>query len=180
MLLMVMPAQTDVRSSAVKNVLCGHNPNNATNFKHYDIIIYAQMSFLCFLTVTNFIFARGHKLPSKTTMKPRFFAWFCLGIAILLEVTGTTFMAEAARNDQTWGYGVMALALAVSYYLLSRAIQAIPVGIGYAIWEAVGLILLAVVGVFIFHESLSLIEIAGIVLAIVGIVLVTAGEERRK
>lgn len=112
--------------------------------------------------------------------KSKFAAWLYLSFAILLEVIGTSFMADAARFGHTWGYGVMAIALALSYYLLSCAIQKISVGVAYAVWEAVGLVLLALVGVFLFHETLVPMEVAGLGLAVLGIVLVAMGEEHKK
>lgn len=105
-----------------------------------------------------------------------FVAWACLTVAIVAEVVGTSFMAHAARDGGWTGYVVMAAALALSYYFLALSVRRIAVGVAYAVWEGLGLTLLTVVGISVFGESLSLRQLAGLVLAVVGIVCVTLGE----
>lgn len=107
----------------------------------------------------------------------RVLAWFCLMVAIFFEVVGTSFMASAARDGGYFGYLVMAVALAASYYFLALSIRSIGVGVAYAIWEGLGLTLLTLVGVFIFKDSLSIAELIGLGIAVVGIVCVALGEE---
>ncbi|WP_313140478.1 SMR family transporter [Stenotrophomonas sp.] len=103
-------------------------------------------------------------------------AWACLTVAIVAEVVGTSFMAHAARDGGWVGYAVMAAALALSYYFLALSVRRIAVGVAYAVWEGLGLTLLTVVGVWVFGEHLSLQQLAGLGLAVVGIACVTLGE----
>ncbi|VWC73812.1 SMR family transporter [Burkholderia contaminans] len=103
-------------------------------------------------------------------------SWIYLLLAILAEVAGTVFMTEAARGGTYGGYVVMAFALALSYFFLSLSIRHIAVGIAYATWEGLGLVALTVIGVVVFHDRLSLQEIIGVTLAIVGIACVASGE----
>ncbi|WMJ69478.1 SMR family transporter [Stenotrophomonas sp. 24(2023)] len=103
-------------------------------------------------------------------------AWGCLLVAIIAEVVGTSFMAYAARTGVASGYLVMAAALALSYYFLALSVRHIAVGVAYAVWEGLGLTLLTLVGVLVFAEHLSLQQVAGLALAVLGIVCVTLGE----
>lgn len=107
----------------------------------------------------------------------RLLSWAFLVLAIVAEVIGTSFMTSAARNGGYLGYIIMALALAISYYFLALSIRKIGIGVAYAIWEGVGLVLLSIIGVYIFKDSLTTIECVGIVIAIIGITCVTLGEE---
>lgn len=109
--------------------------------------------------------------------KSRMFAWSFLMLAIIAEVVGTSFMTFAVRDGGYSGYIIMALALAVSYYFLALSIRKIGVGVAYAIWEGIGLILLTVVGVYIFKDDLSFQELVGLAIAVIGITCVTLGEE---
>ncbi|AXT46744.1 MULTISPECIES: DMT family transporter [Chromobacterium] len=102
--------------------------------------------------------------------------WAFLLVAIGTEILGTSFMAYAARTESYWGYGVMAAALALSYYFLSLAIRTISVGVAYAAWEALGLAGLALIGVYLFGETLLTQEIIGLGLSVVGIACVVSGE----
>lgn len=103
-------------------------------------------------------------------------AWIYLAAAIIAEVIGTSFLAQAVREDGYIGYIIMAIALAVSYYFLSLSVRQISVGIAYAVWEGLGLILLSVIGVLFFKEVLSVQEIVGLMLAVIGVTCVTMGE----
>lgn len=103
-------------------------------------------------------------------------AWACLTVAIIAEVVGTSFMAHAARDGGWSGYLIMAGALALSYFFLAQSVRRIAVGVAYAVWEGLGLTLLTVVGLTVFGESLSLQQLAGLMLAVAGIVCVTLGE----
>ncbi|KAF1016816.1 MAG: Spermidine export protein MdtJ [Stenotrophomonas maltophilia] len=117
--------------------------------------------------------------PVPAPARPRrvaLIAWGCLLVAIVAEVVGTSFMAHAAREGALAGYAVMAGALALSYYFLALSVRCISVGVAYAVWEGLGLTLLTGVGVLVFAEHLSLQQLAGLVLAVVGIVCVTLGE----
>lgn len=107
----------------------------------------------------------------------RMLAWLCLMAAIFFEVVGTSFMAVAAREGGYFGYLVMAISLAFSYYFLALSVRSIGVGVAYAIWEGLGLALLTLVGFFIFKDNLSIRELIGLGIAVVGIVCVALGEE---
>ncbi|MCF7750183.1 hypothetical protein KQ945_05465 [Bacillus subtilis subsp. subtilis] len=103
-------------------------------------------------------------------------AWACLAVAIVAEVVGTSFMADAARHGGYTGYAVMAVALAISYYFLALSVRGIAVGVAYAVWEGLGLTLLTLVGVFVFKDTLSTQQVIGLLMAAAGIVCVTLGE----
>ncbi|MGJ8514489.1 DMT family transporter [Carnimonas bestiolae] len=103
-------------------------------------------------------------------------AWAFLLGAVVMEVVGTSFMTISAREDALWGYAVMAAAIAISYFLLAQAVRAIPLGLAYAIWEGLGLTLIALVGLSVFGEALSFAKVAGLLLAVGGIVMISSGE----
>ncbi|BEM64675.1 DMT family transporter [Serratia sp. IR-2025] len=104
-------------------------------------------------------------------------AWLFLVVAIIAEVVGTSFMASAARDGGYSGYVVMAISLAISYYFLALSIRSISVGVAYAIWEGLGVMLLTFVGMFIFLDGMSVQELIGLGMSIVGITCVALGEE---
>ncbi len=103
-------------------------------------------------------------------------AWFFLVLAIISEVIGTSFLASAVRSSNYINYIIMSIALAFSYFFLALSTKIISIGAAYAIWEGLGLIMLTTVGILIFNESISLIELLGLTAAITGIICVTLGE----
>ncbi len=115
-------------------------------------------------------------LFTKKVNKSLLVAWLFLFLAIISEVIGTSFLASAARNGQYLGYLLMAIGLALSYFFLALSTKKISIGVAYAIWEGLGLILLTIIGILIFNESISFTELLGIMAAMIGIICVTLGE----
>lgn len=96
--------------------------------------------------------------------------WLCLILAILLEVAGTTAM----KLSEGFTRLVPSIALFVLYLgsfgLLTLALKQIPVTIAYAVWSGVGSVLIVLIGVMIFKETMSPIKIGSIALIIVGVI----------
>jgi quaternary ammonium compound-resistance protein SugE len=57
-----------------------------------------------------------------------------------------------------------------SFWLLARAMQALPVGTAYAVWVGVGAVGTAVLGIVLFDEPVNAMRLAGIALVVAGIV----------
>ena len=67
----------------------------------------------------------------------------------------------------------MATMISLSFYAFSRAVIRIPLAVSYAIWEGLGLFLIAMAGIVFFGEYLNLKEIGAIGLMMVGLMLIT-------
>ncbi|TCM57249.1 spermidine export protein MdtJ [Rhizobium sp. PP-F2F-G48] len=115
--------------------------------------------------------------PPTGPRRARRLAWLYLALAILIEVVGLTVMKAASVNGGVAGYIVMYVAIAFSYVCLAKAVRTLPVGVAYAIWEGSGIALITLVSVFFFHHDLSLRELIGLGMAVLGIILVNAGED---
>lgn len=97
-----------------------------------------------------------------------------LFVAICLEVTGTAALQASQQFTRPWPLALMAICYAGSLFLLSVTLQAIPVGIAYAIWAGVGIVLIAIVGWSYFGQKLDTPAIAGIALIVAGVVVINA------
>lgn len=95
--------------------------------------------------------------------------WFFLLAAIACEVLGTSVMKMANAEAPLLGHLAMYVLIILAYYFLVRAMERIPLGIAYALWEAVGLVMIALVGVIVFSESLSAWQALGLFLLLSGI-----------
>ncbi|MBO2582783.1 SMR family transporter [Shewanella algae] len=96
--------------------------------------------------------------------------------AISAEVAGTSTMNLLGPEGSIWGYLLMYLLIGVSYFFLSLAAKKIAIGVAYAVWEGLGIALITLVSMLLFDSRLNPQELAGLTLAILGIVLVTLGE----
>ena len=101
--------------------------------------------------------------------------WLFLLAAIIAEVLGTSAMKYASGSAPLAGYLAMYPLIALSYFCLARAVQRIPLGVAYALWEGLGLTMIALVGTLLFAEPLSTCQTIGILLLLGGIALLKSG-----
>lgn len=95
-----------------------------------------------------------------------------LAIAIALEVVGTSLLQRSQQFTKLWPTLGMAICYLASFYLLSLALRALPLGIAYAVWSALGIVLVALIGLFVFHQKLDLPAVIGLGLIVAGVVVV--------
>ena len=96
--------------------------------------------------------------------------WLVLMAAIVCEVLGTTCM-KLSESLTRWIWIPPMLALYVlSLFGLALALRTIEVGIAYAVWAGVGTVIVAVVGVAFFAESISFLKVVSIALVVAGVI----------
>lgn len=107
--------------------------------------------------------------------------WLALLASIIFEVVGTSIMkasqAEGALLSPAAGIAVMLLFIVVSYYLLSRAVLRIPIGVAYAFWEGLGLTFISLISVLYFGERMDLVRAAALAAIMAGVLLVHHGTQ---
>ena len=72
---------------------------------------------------------------------------------------------------------LLAIICEVAFYLLSIVMRSIPIGISYAIWSGVGIVLVALVGWIVFKQHLDLPAIIGICMILGGVVVINLFSE---
>lgn len=101
-------------------------------------------------------------------------AYGFLAAAISCEVVGTTLLQRSEQFSRLLpGVGTV-LFYALSFYCLSHALKVLPLGIAYAIWSGVGIVVTASIGVALFRQSLDPPALVGIGLIIAGVVVINA------
>lgn len=92
-------------------------------------------------------------------------------IAIVSEVFGTTFLKASQ------GFTVLLPTLAVvcgyglAFYFLSLSLSSIPVGIAYAVWSGLGVVLISLMGWLVYGQRLDFGAMLGILLIVSGVVV---------
>jgi quaternary ammonium compound-resistance protein SugE len=80
--------------------------------------------------------------------------WAYLFLAGLFEVGFTTCLKMSENFTKTiWTLGFF-LCISLSFWLLNRAIQTIPLGTAYAVWTGIGAVGTVLVGIVFFREPL--------------------------
>jgi len=96
-------------------------------------------------------------------------AWIYLLVAGLFEVAWAVGLKYTEGWTRLWpSLGTIA-GMVVSFWCLSQALKAIPIGTGYAIWTGIGAIGVAAVGIVLFGESASPARLACIALIVAGV-----------
>ncbi|MEF0942499.1 SMR family transporter [Rhizobium sp. BR 362] len=93
-------------------------------------------------------------------------------VAIVLEVVGTTALQMSQQFTRLGPSIVLVLCYVAAFYFLSLTLRVIPVGIAYAIWSALGIVLISAVGLVFFRQKLDLAAIIGLGLIIAGVLVV--------
>ncbi|WP_454850573.1 SMR family transporter [Rhizobium binxianense] len=92
--------------------------------------------------------------------------------AIVLEVIGTTALQLSQQFTRIGPTVLVVACYAAAFYCLSLTLKHIPVGIAYAIWSALGIVLISSVGLVFFKQRLDLPAVVGLGLIISGVVVV--------
>lgn len=98
--------------------------------------------------------------------------WLFLGVAITAEVVATSSLKASAGFTKFWPSVLVILGYAIAFYFLSLTLKAIPVGIAYAIWAGLGIVLISVAGWLILGQKLDFASIIGMALIVAGVVVI--------
>lgn len=94
-----------------------------------------------------------------------------LGLAIVSEVIGSSFLNASGQFTKLIPSVITVLAYLLCFYFLSIALKSIPLGIAYAIWGGLGIVLTAIISVVIFKQSLDMPALLGIALIVAGVIV---------
>ncbi|MCH4550448.1 SMR family transporter [Rhizobium changzhiense] len=92
--------------------------------------------------------------------------------AIVFEVIGTTALQLSQQFTRIGPTTLVVACYAAAFYCLSLTLKSIPVGIAYAIWSALGIVLISSVGLVFFKQRLDLPAVLGLGLIISGVLVV--------
>lgn len=102
-------------------------------------------------------------------------AWLWLMVSVAFEVLADVSMKLTnGFENKKWIAGML-VGYAGSFYALSQSLFALPLGLAYAIWTSLAIVLMAVAGRIVWREAFNSKKIIGIALVIVGIALLRLG-----
>ena len=107
-------------------------------------------------------------------MSPLLTAYLFLAGAIISEVTATMLLQKTEQFTRLAPTVSMALLYGLSFYLLSHALKTLPLGIAYAIWGGLGIVLTLIISVTVFKQSLDWQAVTGVAMIVGGVVMINA------
>lgn len=95
-----------------------------------------------------------------------------LAIAIVAEVIATSALKASEGFTRLWPSLIVGIGYLVAFYFLSLTLRTITVGVAYAIWSGVGIVLVAIIGWLVLGQKLDAPAIGGMGLIIAGVVVI--------
>lgn len=93
-------------------------------------------------------------------------------IAILSEVAATSALRASDQFSKLWPSVIVVIGYASAFYFMSLTLKSIPVGIAYAIWSGVGIVLVSITGYFLYKQKLDMPALMGMSLIIAGVLVI--------
>ena len=97
-----------------------------------------------------------------------------LFVAIVAEVVGTSALKASQEFTRFWPSVVVVVGYGLAFYMLTLVLRTVPVGIAYALWAGLGIVLVTLIGVLVFGEKLDLPAMLGLAMIIAGVVVIQA------
>ncbi|MDN6321135.1 MAG: DMT family transporter [Halomonas sp.] len=94
-----------------------------------------------------------------------------LVLAIVAEVIATSALKASMGFTRPLPSTVVVVGYGLAFYLLSLVLRTLPVGVAYAIWAGLGIVLVTLVGILVFGEKPDLPAVIGISLIVAGVVM---------
>jgi small multidrug resistance pump len=98
-------------------------------------------------------------------------AYVWLAVAIVAEVVATSALRASEGFTRVLPSIIVVIGYAISFYLLSLTLKSIPVGIVYAVWSGVGIVLITLVAAVLFKQVPDLPGVIGMALIVAGVVV---------
>ena len=94
-----------------------------------------------------------------------------LFIAIVSETIATSALKSSEGFSRLWPSVLVVVGYSAAFYFLALTLRTIPVGVAYAIWSGVGVVLIALVGWLIHGQRLDAPALIGMALIVAGVVV---------
>jgi small multidrug resistance pump len=99
-------------------------------------------------------------------------SYLYLGIAIIAEVVATSALKSSQGFTKPLASIVVVVGYCIAFYCLSIVLKTIPIGVAYAIWAGLGIVLITIVGYFFYQQKLDTAAVVGMSLIVVGVVVI--------
>lgn len=97
-------------------------------------------------------------------------AW--LSIAIVAEVIATSALKASDGFSRLLPTAVTAVGYGIAFWCMAQAIRTVPVGLAYAIWSGVGIVLITAIAWVVFRQPIDPPGLVGMALILAGVLVI--------
>jgi small multidrug resistance pump len=98
--------------------------------------------------------------------------YFFLLIAIIAEIVATSSLKASEQFTKLWPSVLVVSGYLTAFYFLSLTLKKMEIGIAYALWSGIGIVLVSLVGIVIYKQKPDMPAILGMALIICGVVVI--------
>jgi small multidrug resistance pump len=98
--------------------------------------------------------------------------WLALAIAIVAEVIATTALKASNEFTRLLPSLIVVVVYGTAFYFMSISMRILPIGIMYAIWSGMGIVLISVLGWLVYRQALDTPALIGITFIIAGVIII--------
>ncbi len=99
-------------------------------------------------------------------------AYLYLTLAVIAEVIATSALKASEEFTRIIPSVIVVVGYCVAFYLITLVLRTIPVGVTYAIWSGLGIVLVTAVSVFLYKQTPDIPAIIGMGTIILGVVII--------
>lgn len=99
-------------------------------------------------------------------------SYTALAVAIIAEVMATSALKSTDGMQRPLPTALVVAGYALAFYFLSLTLKEVPVGIAYAIWSGLGIVMVSIAGLVLYGQKLDLAATIGISLILIGVVVI--------
>ena len=99
-------------------------------------------------------------------------AYLYLAVAIIAEVAATSALKASEEFTRLYPSIIVIVGYGVAFYFMTLVLRTIPVGITYAVWSGLGIVLVTIAGALFYKQTPDFSAIIGMGLIIVGVVVI--------
>ena len=99
-------------------------------------------------------------------------AYLYLAIAIIAEVAATSALKASAEFTKLIPSSIVVVGYGLAFYFMTLVLRTIPIGITYAIWSGLGIVLVTIAGIMLYKQIPDIPAIIGMGLIVSGVVVI--------
>lgn len=100
-----------------------------------------------------------------------FMGWIYLVVAIIAEVVATSALKASEGFTRPFPLLIVAIGYGTAFFFLSLTLRTVPIGIVYAIWSGLGMVLIGIIGWLVYKQALDTPAVAGMALIVMGVIV---------
>ncbi len=99
-------------------------------------------------------------------------AYLYLSIAIIAEVAATSALKASEEFTRLIPSVIVIVGYGVSFYFMTLVLRSLPIGITYAIWSGLGIVLISIIGALLYNQIPDIPAMIGMGLIVAGVIVI--------